>query len=372
MKILLVLLLIIVHCLFCCSVAANQAQSMSNDNHTMSSIPVGKLLVGKIPTSKVFTGKVKLCAIYPHLKDSYWLSINFGMTEQAKQRSIELKVLEAGGYQNTDEQLRQIEQCIHWQASAILIGSVNFEQLNKKIAQVNQHTPIFALVNEIDTHHISGRTGVSWYQMGYKLGKYLVMHHNKNDNIQPAQLAWFPGPKSGGGSLQSTKGLQAALVDSTIEIITIQHGLNEKITQFSLLKNTLKKYNNLDYLAGNAVMAEMAISEVGHLPKAQQPKILSHYLSHGVYRGIKRDKILMANSDQMVLQGKMAVNQAVEYLQIGKVKTEQPPEIITIDQVTINEINAELSLSPSNFKPVYSVNDSSEHTNGDDSSNKVN
>ncbi|MGB2740146.1 MAG: TMAO reductase system periplasmic protein TorT [Cognaticolwellia sp.] len=329
MKILLVLLLINVYCFVGFSVAANQVQP--ND-------------------------KIKVCAVYPHLKDSYWLSINFGMTEQAKQRSIELKVLEAGGYQNTDEQLRQIEQCIHWQANAILVGSVNFEQLNQKLAQVNQHTPIFALVNEIGTDNITGRTGVSWYQMGYKLGEYLVKHHQKHAKATPAKLAWFPGPKSGGGSLQSTKGLQAAIENSSIEIITIQHGLNENITQFSLLKDTLKKYNHIDYLAGNAVMAEMAINEVAQLPKAQQPQILSHYLSHGVYRGIKRHKILMANSDQMVLQGKMAINQAVDYLTTGNIETEQAPEIITIDQENIKKNTAELSLSPSHFKPIYSVN----------------
>jgi len=120
------------------------------------------------------------------------------------------------------------------------VGSVNFEQLNQKLAQVNRHTPIFALVNEIDTTNITGRTGVSWYQMGYKLGEYLVNHHQKNLGKTSATLAWFPGPKSGGGSLQSTKGLKAAIANSAIEIVTIQHGLNEKITQFSLLKNTLK------------------------------------------------------------------------------------------------------------------------------------
>ena len=312
--------------------------------------------VQAIKSNDLSTGNIKLCAVYPHLKDSYWLSINFGMTEQAKQRSIELKVLEAGGYQETDEQLKQIEQCIKWQAQAILVGSVNFEKLNKKLAQVNQHTPIFALVNEIATNNITGRTGVSWYQMGYKLGEYLIEHNKSSDESKPARLAWFPGPKSGGGSLQSTQGLQAAIANSNIEIVTIQHGLNEKIIQFSLLKNTLKKHQNIDYLAGNAVMAEMAIAEVSHLPTAEQPKILSHYLSHGVYRGIKRKKILMANSDLMVLQGKMAINQAVDYLRTGKLTALQAPDIATIDQENIAKQKVGLSLSPSYFKPIYHVN----------------
>ncbi len=350
MKILLVLQLIIVYCFLLLPVTATANHGHINNNLSMATISGSELSVGKVSQDKI-----KLCAVYPHLKDSYWLSINFGMTEQAKQRSIELKVLDAGGYQNKDEQLRQIEQCIHWQASAILVGSVNFEALNQKLAQVNQHTPVFALVNEIATNNISGRTGVSWYQMGYQLGEYLVKHHQNKINVTPATLAWFPGPKRGGGSLQSTQGLQAALVNSPIEIIAIEHGLNEKITQFSLLKGVLKKYNNIDYLAGNAVMAEMAINEVGGVAKAQQPEILSHYLSHGVYRGIKRHKILMANSDQMVLQGKMAINQAVDYLTTGDIKTEQGPKIIAIDQINIKKMSAELSLSPSNFKPIYSI-----------------
>ncbi|WP_235839598.1 TMAO reductase system periplasmic protein TorT [Cognaticolwellia mytili] len=306
--------------------------------------------------NQLIKSPIKLCAVYPHLKDSYWLSINFGMTEQAKQRSIKLKVLEAGGYQNTDEQLKQIEQCIDWQADAILVGSVNFEQLDLKLAQINKRTPVFALVNEISTEHITGRTGVSWYQMGYKLGAYLVNKHNSDNNSKSTKLAWFPGPKSGGGSLQSTKGLQDALAKSTIEIVTIQHGLNEKISQFSLLKDTLNKYKNLDYLAGNAVMAEMAINEVADITITQRPKILSHYLSHAVYRGIKRHKILMANSDQMVLQGKMAINQAVDYIQTGKSKVLLAPEIITIHQGNIDKTSAELSLSPSHFKPLYDIN----------------
>ncbi len=331
---------------FCFSSAVHSAEQITNN----SPQPISVRPVNPQPVTAI-----KICAVYPHLKDSYWLSINFGMTEQAKQRSIELKVLEAGGYGNTDEQLRQIEQCIHWQASAILVGSVNFEQLNQKLIQVNQKTPIFALVNEISTQNITGRTGVSWYQMSYKLGEYLVKYHNMQSHQKTAQLAWFPGPKTGGGSSQSTAGLQAALADSNIEIVTIQYGLNEKIIQFSLLKNTLEKYSNIDYLAGNAVMAEMAISEVAQLSKEQRPKILSHYLSHGVYRGIKRKKILMANSDQMVLQGRMAINQAVDYLQTGALNVEQAPEIISIDQNTINKFNAEHSLSPSHFKPTYEV-----------------
>ena len=39
----------------------------------------------------------KLCALYPSLKDSYWLSLNYGMQEAARRYGVDLRVLEAGG-----------------------------------------------------------------------------------------------------------------------------------------------------------------------------------------------------------------------------------------------------------------------------------
>ncbi len=300
--------------------------------------------------------RIRLCAVYPHLKDSYWLSINFGMTERAKQRAVSLKVLEAGGYQNSQEQWTQIEQCLQWQADAILVGAVYYDQLSTKLTNLNKTVPLFGLVNEVSTSNLTASTGVSWYQMGAKLGRFLSRKHPKTANETKLKLAWFPGPKSGGGSEQATLGLQDALQDSDVEIVSIKYGLNNKMRQFSLLSETLTKFKDLDYLAGNAVMAEMAISELAKLAQDQQPQILSHYLSHAVYRGIKRGKILMANSDQMVLQGAMAIDQATDYLLKKEYREGQGPEILTVTKELLAQFPTKQSLSPSYFKPVYLVN----------------
>jgi len=298
----------------------------------------------------------RLCAVYPHLKDSYWLSINFGMTERARQRGISLKVLEAGGYQNSQEQWTQIEQCLQWQADAILVGAVYYEQLSTKLAELNKTVPLFGLVNEVSTTNLTGSTGVSWYQMGAKLGQFLSNKHPKTASEAKLKLAWFPGPQAGGGSEQATLGLKEALKNSDVEIVSIKYGFNNKMRQFSLLSEALAEFTDLDYLAGNAVMAEMAIGELVKLEHNQRPQILSHYLSHGVYRGIKRGKILMANTDQMVLQGAMAIDQATDYLLKQSIVEDQGPEILTLTKEGLTQFPTEQSLSPSYFKPVYLVN----------------
>lgn len=65
----------------------------------------------------------KLCALYPSLKDSYWLSVNYGMQKAAKLYGVDLKVLEANGYRQLATQQQQMMQCREWGADAILLGS---------------------------------------------------------------------------------------------------------------------------------------------------------------------------------------------------------------------------------------------------------
>ena len=63
----------------------------------------------------------------------------------------------------------------------------------------------------------------------------------------------------------------------------------------------------------------------------------------------------MANSDQMVLQGVMAIDQVVDFLDGNDFELQQGPQIITLDRAKLGNIDIEQSLSPSYFKPQYSV-----------------
>lgn len=136
----------------------------------------------------------KLCALYPSLKDSYWLSLNYGMQEAARRYGVDLKVLEAGGYSQLATQQAQIDQCKQWGAEAILLGSstTSFPDLQKQVASL----PVIELVNAIDAPQVKSRVGVPWFQMGYQPGRYLVQWaHGK-----PLNVLLMPGPDNAGGS----------------------------------------------------------------------------------------------------------------------------------------------------------------------------
>lgn len=295
----------------------------------------------------------RLCALYPHIKDSYWLSINHGMISQARKLGITLRVAEAGGYHQLERQWSQVEDCLAWGADAILLGTVSYNLINKRLADENNPTPLFGLVNNLSFDGVSARTGVPWYQMGYLTGQFLAQRHA--GSTEPVRIAWFPGPKQRGGTPESEQGLKAALRDTAIEIVATANGDNDRNIQRTLIQKTLDQHQDLDYLVGSAVMAEVAVNELRRRGLSR-PGIISHYLSHGVYRGLKRGKILMANSDQMVIQGRMAVDQAVRFLQGDKRYLDIGPAILQLTPENLNQNAAGDSLSPAGFTPVYGVN----------------
>ena len=287
----------------------------------------------------------KLCALYPSLKDSYWLSLNYGMQEAARRYGVDLKVLEAGGYSQLATQQAQIDQCKQWGAEAILLGSstTSFPDLQKQVANL----PVIELVNAIDAPHVKSRVGVPWFQMGYQPGRYLVQWaHGK-----PLNVLLMPGPDNAGGSKEMVEGFRAAIVGSPVRIVDIALGDNDIEIQRNLLQEMLERHPEIDVVAGTAIAAEAAMGEGRNLKTPLT--VVSFYLSHQVYRGLKRGRVIMAASDQMVWQGELAVEQAIRQLQGQSVSDNVSPPILVMTPKNADREHIRRSLSPGGFRPVY-------------------
>ncbi|HBD2862345.1 TPA: TMAO reductase system periplasmic protein TorT [Escherichia coli] len=287
----------------------------------------------------------KLCALYPSLKDSYWLSLNYGMQEAARRYGVDLKVLEAGGYSQLATQQAQIDQCKQWGAEAILLGSstTSFPDLQKQVASL----PVIELVNAIDALQVKSRVGVPWFQMGYQPGRYLVQWaHGK-----PLNVLLMPGPDNAGGSKEMVEGFRAAIAGSPVRIVDIALGDNDIEIQRNLLQEMLERHPEIDVVAGTAIAAEAAMGEGRNLKTPLT--VVSFYLSHQVYRGLKRGRVIMAVSDQMVWQGELAVEQAIRQLQGQSVSDNVSPPILVLTPKNADREHIRRSLSPGGFRPVY-------------------
>ncbi|SPZ86735.1 TMAO reductase system periplasmic protein TorT [Shigella boydii] len=148
----------------------------------------------------------------------------------------------------------------------------------------------------------------------------------------------MPGPDNAGGSKEMVEGFRAAIAGSPVRIVDIALGDNDIEIQRNLLQEMLERHPEIDVVAGTAIAAEAAMGEGRNLKTPLT--VVSFYLSHQVYRGLKRGRVIMAASDQMVWQGQ-------------SVSDNVSPPILVLTPKNADREHIRRSLSPGGFRPVY-------------------
>lgn len=292
-----------------------------------------------------------LCVAYPHLKDSYWLSVNHGMVEEARRLGVSFRLVEAGGYPNLDRQRQQVLDCVAEGADALILGAVSFDGMTPTVEQVAQHIPVIAAVNDIAGAGVTAKVGVSWTRMGAVAGEVVASRHPAG--TAPVKLAWFPGPEGAGWVRFVEAGFRQAIEGSAVEIAVTKYGDTGREIQVTLVEEALDAEPDLAYLVGAAPAAEVAVSLLRTRGAEGRVQIVSDYMTHAIYRGIYRGKILAAPTDFPVLQGRMAIEFAVRALEGSLVHTDAGPQIRAIRAEDLSRAQLAETLAPASFVPVF-------------------
>lgn len=295
-----------------------------------------------------------ICVSFPHMKDDYWLATDYGVVEQARDLGVNLQVLEAGGYENLPTQISQIEDCVANGADAVVIGAIDVEGLNPLIGELAaQDIPVIDVVNGISSPEIIAKSLVSFGEMGTKAGEYLA--GAVADTEEPVQVAWFPGPSGAGWAEAGDVGFNEAVAEANVEVVDTKFGDTGKEVQSQLVEDALQANPDVDYLVGTAVTAEAATGIVRARGLEEQVKIIAYYFTPGVYTGIQNGSILAGPTDSTVIQGRIAVDQAVRALEGEDFIQHVGPEIFVVDTENVAEFDSTSSLAPEGFSPVFNV-----------------
>ncbi|MCO5059322.1 MAG: TMAO reductase system periplasmic protein TorT [Rhizobiaceae bacterium] len=298
--------------------------------------------------------KWDLCVSFPHMKDAYWLGVDYGITEEAKRQGVKANVVEAGGYTELNNQISQIEDCVSAGADAVIIGAISFDGLNNLVAELAaKNIPVIDVINGMSSDKLSAKSLVSFGEMGAKAGEYLAGLHPAGG--EAAKVAWFPGPAGAGWVEAGNTGFQGAVDGSAIELVETKYGDTGKEVQAKLVEDTLEAYPDLDYIVGTAVTAEAAVPILRSRGLTDQVKILSYYYTPGVDQGISRGQILAAPTDSTVIQGRIAVDQAVRILEGKDYLKHVGPALYVVTQENHGDFDPSSTLAPDGFRPVFSV-----------------
>jgi periplasmic protein TorT len=298
--------------------------------------------------------KWDLCVSFPHMKDAYWMAVDYGVIDEAKRQGVRLQLVEAGGYTNLNTQISQIEDCVAAGADAVIIGAISLDGLNNLVKEIRaKDVPVIDVINGISSPELSAKSLVSFGEMGYKAGEYLAKMHPSGSD--PVKVAWFPGPPGAGWVEAGNQGFQDAVKGSAIEIVDTKYGDTGKEVQLKLVEDTLEAYPDIDYIVGTAVTAEAATGLLRSRGLEEDIKIVSYYFTPGVDQGIRRGQILAAPTDSAVIQGRVSVDQAVRILEDKDYLKHVGPALYVIDESNIETFDRASSLAPDDFRPTFTV-----------------
>lgn len=301
------------------------------------------------------TREWNICTSIPHLKDAYWLGVNYGLVDEAKRLNVTLKIFEAGGYGKLDTQIKQIEDCLANGSDAVIVSAIDFDKLNPTLEKVHaKGVPVIDLINGVSFRQVTAKSLGDFYDNGFAVGRYLLERHKNSP--RPVRVLWFPGPKGAGWVTRGDQGFKDALKESKVEILATSYGDTGKKTQGKLIEAALGSHRDVDYIVGTAVTAEAAVDIVRRKRLKGSTGILAYYFGPGVYRGLKRGTIIAAPSDLPAIQARIALDQAVRILEGKPYLKHVGPEILVTDRDSLKDFDLSTTLAPKGFKATFDVN----------------
>lgn len=302
------------------------------------------------PTTDV-TKPWNLCVLFPHLKDSYWVSVNYGIVEEVKRQGVKATVLQAGGYDALPNQLAQYDDCVASGADAILIAAISEAGLAAKLREGTEKGIVqVAVANPILETPITARITPDTYQKGFQEGVYLKDYLGEKSGV----AVGFPGPQGSGWAESYMAGFRDATAEGNIQLVAEQYGEPGVPESLRLVEDALQTYPEMNIIWGGAAAAEAAVSAVADAGR-DDIIIMSSYENQTMMRLVESGKVLGFAAEYPVMMGRISVDLAIRALegQDHESVLLVAPGIVTSDN--IKDIDPTEIFAPDGFKPVFSV-----------------
>jgi protein TorT len=301
----------------------------------------------------------KICVLFPHMKDSYWAATNYGTLVEAQRDKVSYQMFEAGGYTNLSTQVSQMQDCITQGYNAIILGAISSTGLCSQIASaLAKGIPVVDFVNGVNCPDSNGNPKfshalVSFHDLAVTTAQYL----NKHSGGKRSTVGFFPGPEGASWSDAAVNGFTTTIQGTPTQIAVTRRGDTGKDVQLGLIEDALKAYPDITDLVGVDIAAEAAVIAVRNANKAAHINVYAFDLIPPVFDSIVNGEAVGSPTDFTVIQGRMAIDQAVWMLegQTLPAPTSGPiPQMVTADNA--KSIPWTNMFAPKDFHATYSWN----------------
>ncbi len=294
-----------------------------------------------------------ICVLFPHMKDSFWVAVAYGIVHQAEAANVNMTLYEAGGYENLPKQLSQFDDCMASGVDAIVVGAISGAGLAQKFAEAKtKGVPVVGVTNPIPANSTPAANAVDFKAMGAVTAEGLLKQLTPGE---AANVVTFPGPAGSGWAELFNEGFKETVAkNADVKILDEKFGDSGVAVQLQLIQDALQAHPDMNVIWGTAPTAEAAMGAVAEAGRTDI-KIISSYENQAMLDALNRGDILAFATQYPVGEGAIAIDQAVRLIEKKPVMSFVQPEATVIDKTTAPTLNMALVLAPADWTPVYSV-----------------
>jgi periplasmic protein TorT len=289
---------------------------------------------------------------FPHFRDPYWIAEAWGVQDRADELGVRVEITNAGGYGQTAEQIRHIEDFITQGVDALIVGAVDATGVAPAVNTAwAQGIPVI-YANALAESDIS----VGVYTNDCAVGELQAEYIAEQD--PDAKIVLFTGPPGVSWPARRSDCFKAKIAELApdAEILTEKFHEMDRAVVLTEMEDTLEAFPEIDFVYNNTDLQAKgvvdALRAAGYSPGDVRVTTLT--LGREAFDLMEEGWIEMALAERPVLQGSLAVDMALRILAGEQMPAQWEMEHPLYTNAELAEFEAEESMwnwEPEDYQP---------------------
>ena len=286
----------------------------------------------------------------PDLASSFWISVTYGVEEQAKAAGVEVVKVNAGGDANASQQIAQIQDLIQKGVDAIVVGATNGDAVKAVVEQaVAAGIPVIGVSSPPNSDKLAAIVSADHYDMGKLQAECLAEAMGGKGSV-----AMMAGPSGQAWSDLRADGFRETLaaVAPDIEIVAESRLADNRNAALTTAEDWVQRFPDLSGVySATDDMAAGVITALKSADRLDAVKVSASNLSPTAQQLIKDGELACTSIQQIVAQGRAAVDQAVAAANGAEVEKSVVTPALLVTSANIDTVDLSSVVAPADYRP---------------------
>ncbi|MEY2534676.1 MAG: ribose transport system substrate-binding protein [bacterium] len=286
----------------------------------------------------------------PELSSSFWISMLYGLQQEAEAQGVKLVTVNAGGNTNVNQQISQLQDLIQRQVDAMVVGATDGDAVKSAVEQaVTQGIPVVGLSSIPNSTRLSSSVGADHYGMGKLQAQCLGEELGGKGDV--AMMTGYAGQS---WATARSKGFRETMEKEfpDIRIVAETRAISDRNSALTAMDDWLQRFRGLNGVFTSfddpGVGVVDAIRSAG---RSGRIAVSSSNIGDAAEKLLKSGDFKCLSVQKIVEQGRVAVQQAIAAANKGKVTKEVVTPVVQITKDNLATTDFGPLRAPVSFKP---------------------